>query len=206
MWIVLLVTCLSWFAWFPWVLYNTDWMGREVYGGDLAGGNMGQIQMYDRGVRVGSVGMVINSIVLLIVSLAIDPLAKKLGVNLLWGGVNLILGICLIMTAVISKVAESERRHGSTSPSSGITSASLAVFGILGLPLAVAYSISFAMTSIYSQGSGAGHGLSVGVLNLAICLPQMVVSLGSGPLDAALGGGNLPAFVVGAVVAFHGRV
>ncbi|CAN1328706.1 Sucrose transport protein SUC2 [Linum perenne] len=206
MWMLLLVTCLSWFAWFPWVLYNTDWMGREVYGGDLAGGNMGQIQMYDRGVRVGSVGMVINSIVLLIVSLAIDPLAKKLGVKLLWGGVNLILGICLVMTVVISKAAESERRHGSVSPSSGIKSASLAVFGILGLPLAVAYSIPFALASIYSQGSGAGQGLSVGVLNLAICLPQMVVSLGSGPLDAAFGGGNLPAFVVGAVVAFVSAV
>ncbi|CAN1809289.1 Sucrose transport protein SUC2 [Linum perenne] len=205
MWMLLLVTCLSWFAWFPWVLYNTDWMGREVYGGDLAGGNMGQIQMYDRGVRVGSIGMVINSIVLLIVSLAIDPLAKKLGVKLLWGGVNLILGICLVMTVVISKAAESERRHGNVSPSSGIKSASLAVFGILGLPLAVAYSIPFALASIYSQGSGAGQGLSVGVLNLAICLPQMVVSLGSGPLDAAFGGGNLPAFVVGAVVAFVRR-
>ncbi|CAN1324077.1 Sucrose transport protein SUC2 [Linum perenne] len=33
-WMLLLVTCLNWFAWFPWVLYNTDWMGREVYGGD----------------------------------------------------------------------------------------------------------------------------------------------------------------------------
>ncbi|CAN1328708.1 Sucrose transport protein SUC2 [Linum perenne] len=186
-WMLLLVTCLNWFAWFPWVLFDTDWMGREVYGG-----NMGQIQMYDRGVRVGSIGMVINSIVLLIVSLAIDPLAKKLGVKLLWGGVNLILGICLVMTVVISKAAESERRHGN--------------FGILGLPLAVAYSIPFALASIYSQGSGAGQGLSVGVLNLAICLPQMVVSLGSGPLDAAFGGGNLPAFVVGAVVAFVSAV
>ncbi|CAN1328705.1 Sucrose transport protein SUC2 [Linum perenne] len=209
MWMLLLVTCLSWFAWFPWVLYNTDWMGREVYGGDLAGGNMGQIQMYDRGVRVGSVGMVINSIVLLIVSLAIDPLAKKLGVKLLWGGVNLILGICLVMTVVISKAAESERRHGSVSPSSegmmgpssSVKSATLAVFGILGLPLAVTYSTPFAMASIYSRGSGAGQGLSLGVLNLAICLPQMVVSFASGPFDAAFGGGNLPAFVVGAVVA-----
>ncbi|CAN1811161.1 Sucrose transport protein SUC2 [Linum perenne] len=201
MWMLLLVTFLTWFAWFPWVLYNTDWMGREVYGGDLGGGNMGQIQKYDKGVRVGSVGMVINSIVLLIVSLAIDPLARKLGVKLLWGGVNLILGICLVMTVVISKAAESERRLGGTSPSLGIKSASLAVFGILGVPLAVAYSIPYAMASIYSQGSGAGQGLSVGVLNLAICLPQMVVSLGSGPLDAAFGGGNLPAFVVGAMVA-----
>ncbi|CAN1817925.1 Sucrose transport protein SUC2 [Linum perenne] len=202
-WMLLLVTCLNWFAWFPWVLYNTDWMGREVYGGD-SGTNLGQMQMYDRGVRAGSIGLMINSIVLLFVSLAVDPLARKLGAKFLWGGVNLILGICLAMTVVISRAAESERRHGGggyKGPSSGIKSASLAVFGILGLPLAVTYSIPFAMVSIYSQGSGAGQGFSLGVLNLAICLPQMVVSLGSGPFDALFGGGNSPAFVVGAVVA-----
>ncbi|CAN1249780.1 Sucrose transport protein SUC2 [Linum perenne] len=202
-WMLLLVTCLNWFAWFPWVLYNTDWMGREVYGGD-SGMNSSKIKMYDQGVRAGSIGLMINSIILLIVSLAIDPLARKLGAKILWGGVNLILGICLAMTVVISKAAESERRHGGggyTGPSSGIKSASLAVFGILGLPLAVTYSIPFAMMSIYSQGSGAGQGFSQGVLNLAICLPQMVVSLGSGPFDALFGGGNSPAFVLGAVVA-----
>ncbi|CAN1195929.1 Sucrose transport protein SUC2 [Linum perenne] len=202
-WMLLLVTCLNWFAWFPWVLYNTDWMGREVYGGD-SGMNLGQMQMYDRGVRAGSIGLMINSIVLLFVSLAVDPLARKLGAKFLWGGVNLILGICLAMTVVISRAAESERRHGGggyTGPSSGIKSASLAVFGILGLPLAVTYSIPFAMMSIYSQGSGAGQGFSLGVLNLAICLPQMVVSLGSGPFDALFGGGNSPAFVLGTVVA-----
>ncbi|CAN1334399.1 Sucrose transport protein SUC2 [Linum perenne] len=162
MWMLLLLTCLNWFAWFPWVLYNTDWMGREVYGGD-SGMNSGQIQMYDRGVRAGSIGLMINSIVLLIVSLAIDPLARKLGAKFMWGGVNLILGICLAMIVVISKAAESERRHGGggyTGPSSGIKSASLAVFGILGLPLAVMYNIPFAMVSIYSQGSGAGQWFS----------------------------------------------
>ncbi|CAN1129491.1 Sucrose transport protein SUC2 [Linum perenne] len=202
-WMLLLVTCLNWFAWFPWVLYNTDWMGREVYGGDSEM-NSSQIQLYDRGVRAGSIGLMINSIVLLIVSLAIDPLARKLGAKFLWGGVNLILGICLAMTVFISKAAESERQHGGggyTGPSPSIKSASLAVFSILGLPLAVTYSIPFAMVSIYSQGSGAGQGFSLGVLNLAICLPQMVVSLGSGPFDALFGGGNSPAFVLGAVVA-----
>ncbi|CAN1164058.1 Sucrose transport protein SUC2 [Linum perenne] len=175
----------------------------EANEGRLDSGDV-NMQMYDRGVRVGSIGLMINSIVLLIVSLAIDPLARKLGAKFLWGGVNLILGICLAMTVVISKAAESERRHGGggyTGPSSGIKSASLAVYGILGLPLAVTYSIPFAMVSIYSQGSGTGQGFSLGVLNLAICLPQMVVSLGSGPFDALFGGGNSPAFVVGAVVA-----
>jgi len=44
-------------------------------------------------------------------------------------------------------------------------------------------------------------GLSLGVLNIAICIPQMIVSFSSGPLDAQFGGGNLPSFVVGAIAA-----
>ncbi|CAN1809287.1 Sucrose transport protein SUC5 [Linum perenne] len=203
-WMLLLVTCLNWFAWFPWVLYSTDWVGREVYGGRYDG-TPSQVLLYDRGVQVGSVGLMINSIVLLIVALAIDLLARKLGVWFLWGFVNLVLGICLAMTVVISMAAKSERDEGGT-VSSGIKSATLAVFGVLGLPLAVTYNIPFAMGSIYSQESGTGQGMSVGVLNLAICLPQVVISLGSGPLVAAFGGGNLPAFMVGAVAAIVSAV
>ncbi|CAN0838249.1 Sucrose transport protein SUC2 [Linum grandiflorum] len=197
MWMLLLVTFLNWFAWFPWVLYDTDWMGREVYGGN----DSDKLTLYEKGIQAGSWGLMINSIVLLVCSFAIEPLAKKLGVKFLWGGVNLILGICLAMTVLITKQAKADRRHGAVMPSSAVMRGAMAVFGILGLPLAVTYSIPFAMASIYSHGSGAGQGLSLGVLNLAICLPQMVISFASGPFDAALGGGNLPAFVVGAVVA-----
>ncbi|GAB2236118.1 hypothetical protein Droror1_Dr00027855, partial [Drosera rotundifolia] len=41
-------------------------------------------------------------------------------------------------------------------------------------------------------------GLSLGVPNVAIVIPQMPVSLISGPLDALFGGGNSPAFALGA--------
>lgn len=33
MWILLLVTALNWVAWFPFLLYDTDWLGK-VYSGD----------------------------------------------------------------------------------------------------------------------------------------------------------------------------
>ncbi|KAJ6379402.1 hypothetical protein OIU76_016104 [Salix suchowensis] len=66
---------------------------------------------------------------------------------------------------------------------------------------AITYSIPFALASIFSNTSGAGQGLSLGVLNLSIVIPQMVVSVAAGPWDALFGGGNLPAFVVGAVAA-----
>ncbi|KAL3845599.1 hypothetical protein ACJIZ3_003002 [Penstemon smallii] len=204
MWILLLVTCLNWIAWFPFLLFDTDWMGREVYGGKVGE------KMYDHGVRAGALGLMINAVVLGISSLGVQSLARGIGgVKRVWGGVNFLLAFCLAMTVVITKSAEHTRRfvggNGGAAtlqpPEISVKIGALALFGALGIPMAVTFSVPFALASIYSSDSGAGQGLSLGVLNLAIVIPQMVVSVASGPWDAIFGGGNLPAFVVGAVAA-----
>ncbi|KAK9912813.1 hypothetical protein M0R45_036653 [Rubus argutus] len=204
MWVLLLVTCLNWIAWFPFLLFDTDWMGREVYGGEVGKG-----RLYDLGVRAGALGLMLNSVVLGCVSLGIETVARALGgVKRLWGIVNFLLAICLAMTVLVTKLAESSR-HGTTvvaeaeppPPLGGIKAGALALFAVLGIPQAVTYSVPFALASIFCSNSGAGQGLSLGVLNLAIVVPQMVVSVASGPWDALFGGGNLPAFVLGAIAA-----
>ncbi|TKY51510.1 Sucrose transport protein SUC2 [Spatholobus suberectus] len=205
MWILLLVTCLNWIAWFPFLLFDTDWMGKEVYGGTV-----GEGKAYDRGVRAGALGLMLNSVVLGATSLGVEVLARGVGgVKRLWGIVNFLLAICLAMTVLVTKLAEHSRRYTvlpnghkePLPPPGGVNAGALALFAVLGIPLAITYSIPFALASIFSSTSGAGQGLSLGVLNLAIVIPQMVVSVTSGPWDALFGGGNLPAFVVGAVAA-----
>ncbi|KAK7270386.1 hypothetical protein RIF29_23480 [Crotalaria pallida] len=207
MWILLLVTCLNWIAWFPFLLFDTDWMGKEVYGGTVGDGKASAA--YDRGVRAGALGLMLNSVVLGVTSLGVEFLARAVGgVKRLWGIVNFLLAVCLAMTVLVTKLAEHSRQfpggdhHADPyKPSAGIKAGALALFSVLGIPLAITYSIPFALASIFSISSGAGQGLSLGVLNLAIVIPQMIVSVLSGPWDAAFGGGNLPAFVVGAVAA-----
>ncbi|KAL8167040.1 hypothetical protein V2J09_008539 [Rumex salicifolius] len=205
MWILLLVTCLNWIAWFPFLLFDTDWMGKEVYGGTPGQGNN-----YDMGVRAGALGLMLNSVVLGVTSLALEPLARWVGgAKRLWGIVNLTLAVCLSMTVLITKMAEAARHQAGplalgaepALPPGNIKAGALALFSLLGIPLAITYSIPFALASIFSSSSGAGQGLSLGVLNLAIVVPQMFVSVTNGPWDALFGGGNLPAFVVGAVAA-----
>ncbi|XP_028794475.1 sucrose transport protein [Neltuma alba] len=202
MWILLLVTCLNWIAWFPFLLFDTDWMGKEVYGGKA-----GEGKAYDRGVRAGALGLMLNSVVLGVVSLGVEVLARAVGgPKRLWGIVNFILAVCLALTVLVTKLAEHSRQFAPGSqdplpPSTGIKAGALTLFAVLGIPLAITYSIPFALASIFSTSSGAGQGLSLGVLNLAIVIPQMFVSVVSGPWDAAFGGGNLPAFVVGAISA-----
>ncbi|KAK6228031.1 hypothetical protein SCA6_000371 [Theobroma cacao] len=202
MWILLLVTCLNWIAWFPFLLYDTDWMGREIYGG-YVDGNATQQKLYDDGVRAGALGLMINSIVLGFTSLGLENVGRLVGgVTNLWGGVNFILAACLASTVWITKIVEAWRdKHGLLAPPNNIKGPALTIFGLLGIPQAVTYSIPFALTSIYCSTSGGGQGLALGVLNMSIVIPQMFISVVSGPLDAAFGGGNLPAFVLGSIVA-----
>ncbi|ESQ29622.1 hypothetical protein EUTSA_v10023799mg [Eutrema salsugineum] len=203
MWMLIIVTALNWIAWFPFLLFDTDWMGREVYGGDSAGD--GKLKsLYNQGVHVGALGLMINAIVLGFMSLGIEWIGRKMGgAKRLWGVVNFILAVCLAMTVLVTKLAEAHRKTAGAyaGPTEGNRAGALTLFAILGIPLAVTFSIPFALASIISSDSGAGQGLSLGVLNLAIVIPQMFVSLGGGPFDALFGGGNLPGFVVGAIAA-----
>ncbi|KAK9162126.1 hypothetical protein Syun_003028 [Stephania yunnanensis] len=193
MWVLLIVTCLNWVAWFPFLLFDTDWMGREVYGGKVGEGSN---NLYALGVRAGSLGLMLNSIVLGFMSLGVEFLGRRMGgAKRLWGVVNFVLAICLGLTVLITKLAGKERSHRGGGVHAMPSTGSQAFW------LVITYSIPFAMASIFSSSSGAGQGLSLGVLNLAIVVPQMVVSILSGPWDALFGGGNLPAFVVGAIAA-----
>ena len=210
MWLLFLVTALNWIAWFPFLMYNTDWVGKEVYGGKVdETANPREKSLYESGVRAGSLGLMLTAITLGVTSLGIDHLSKWLGgARKLWGILNFVLAICLAGTVWITKSAENARKNmpPGAMPPSNIKGGVLALFSATGIPQAATFSIPFAIASMFSSDSGAGHGLSLGVMNLAIVLPQMVVASISGPLDNAFGGGNLPAFVLGAISATFSAV
>ncbi|MFS7901882.1 putative MFS transporter superfamily [Helianthus anomalus] len=196
MWILLLVTFFNWLAWFPFLLFDTDWMGKDIYGGKLGA------QLYNRGVRAGALGLMLNSVVSGLASLCIERLSRWVGgVKRLWGGMNFLLAVCLAMTLVVTHMARSEPEFAKATPKTGVVGLALATFAVLGAPLAVTFSVPCALASIFCNNSRAGQGLSLGVLNLAVVIPQIVVSLLSGPWDSLMGGGNMPAFAVGAVAA-----
>ncbi|KAG9131652.1 hypothetical protein Leryth_009402 [Lithospermum erythrorhizon] len=187
MWILLAVTCMNWIAWFPWLLYNTDWMGKEVFGGVI--GNAA----YGLGVQSGSMGLMLNSVVLLFVSIAIVFVSGGAnGVKIVWGVSNFAMAICFAMTLYVTKQAEHSRHYNAQGvalpPTSHVKDSALAIFSVLGAPIAVTFSIPFAMASMYCMSSTGGPGqdamyfwlrcslsqaiLPLGVLNLAIVIPQ----------------------------------
>ncbi|XP_050236961.1 sucrose transport protein SUC3 isoform X2 [Mercurialis annua] len=205
---VLVVMALTWLSWFPFFLFDTDWMGREVYHGDPKG-NSGEVKLYDQGVREGAFGLLLNSVVLGISSFLIEPMCQKLGPRLVWALSNFIVFASMAVTAIISLISVGEysgRIEHVIGGNAAIRIASLIVFALLGFPLAITYSVPFSVTAELTADSGGGQGLAIGVLNLAIVVPQMVISLGAGPWDALFGGGNIPAFVLASVCALAAGV
>ncbi|KAH9624840.1 hypothetical protein KSS87_000421 [Heliosperma pusillum] len=187
MWILLMVTCLNWIAWFPFLLFDTDWMGKEIYGGKV-----GEGKAYDMGVHAGALGLMIQSVVLGVMSLGIEALARLLrGVKRLWGVVNILLAISLAMMVWVTKSAEHYRAtlHLAASvdpppPPAAVKGGALAIFAVLGVPLAITYSIPFALASIFSASSGSGQGAVAAVASSILSFTM----LPSPPPDIKIGG------------------
>ncbi|VAI63568.1 unnamed protein product [Triticum turgidum subsp. durum] len=175
MYSVLLVMALTWLSWFPFFLFDTDWMGREVYHGDPKG-NASERKAYDDGVREGAFGLLLNSVVLGIGSFLIDPLCRMIGARLVWAISNFIVFACMLATTILSWISydlySSKLQHIVGADKTVKTSA-LILFSLLGLPLSITYSVPFSVTAELTAGTGGGQGLATGVLNLAIVAPQV---------------------------------
>uniref|UniRef100_A0A803MRC3 Uncharacterized protein n=1 Tax=Chenopodium quinoa TaxID=63459 RepID=A0A803MRC3_CHEQI len=166
-WLILSVTALTWVGWFPFLLFDTDWMGREVYGGDPDEG-----KLYHQGVSTGALGLMLQSVILGITSVLMEKLCRKLGSGILWGVSNIVMSLCFVAMLVIAFVVSKVDSTGSAGPPNGAVIAAVTVFTILGMPLAVTYSVPYALISSRIESLGLGQGLSMGVLNLAIVIPQ----------------------------------
>uniref|UniRef100_A0A453Q5L6 Uncharacterized protein n=1 Tax=Aegilops tauschii subsp. strangulata TaxID=200361 RepID=A0A453Q5L6_AEGTS len=148
-------------SWFPFFLFDTDWMGREVYHGDPKG-NASERKAYDDGVREGAFGLLLNSVVLGIGSFLIDPLCRMIGARLVWAISNFIVFACMLATTILSWISydlySSKLQHIVGADKTVKTSA-LILFSLLGLPLSITYSVPFSVTAELTAGTGGGQGL-----------------------------------------------
>ncbi|XP_051123983.1 sucrose transport protein SUC2-like [Andrographis paniculata] len=204
------ITALSWIGIFPFMLYSTDWMGKEVFGGEPSG-TAQQVAVYDRGVHAGSLGLMFSVLVMGAASLLLEPLALILGtLQRLWCAGNFILALCMGLTIVLSKMAYNVRiAAGGTLPDRppmDVTVLCFLLMATFGVPQAILCSIPFALACIYSRDTGTGQGLTLGLLNLAIVVPQVGVTVISGPLDELFSNSNLPGFVLGGIAAVIGGI
>ncbi|KAG6497682.1 hypothetical protein ZIOFF_045586 [Zingiber officinale] len=192
-------------SWFPFLLYDTDWMGREVYHGNPRGTDA-QIDAYNQGVREGAVGLLLNSVVLGLSSFIIEPMCRKVTPRAVWvfSSFFVFLGmtaICLTSVWSLKKFSQGSIQLA-ISADTDVKVVSLVIFAALGLPLAVLFSVPFAVASQLAAKVDGGQGLCIGVLNISIVIPQVIIALGAGPWDAIFDQGNLPAFALASAFAF----
>ncbi|KAK8948283.1 Sucrose transport protein SUT1 [Platanthera guangdongensis] len=205
---VLIVTSLTWLAWFPFLLYDTDWMGREIFHGD-PDGTKAEVDAYNQGVQKGAFGLLLNSIVLGISSMFLEPICRKFTSRIVWVIGNFTLFIAMVIV-IIPSMASSKVNNGNYKSAvvgelDGGKIGALVIFAVLGFPLAILYSIPFASASQLAINEGGNRqGLCIGILNISIVVPQVIVALGAGPWDAIFGTGNIPAFAVSSVIALVG--
>ncbi|KAF8723370.1 hypothetical protein HU200_021895 [Digitaria exilis] len=205
---VLIVTGLTWLSWFPFILFDTDWMGREMYHG-RPDGSPAEIASFQEGVRQGAFGLLLNSVVLGFSSFLIEPMCRKLTAKVVWVMSSFIVCVAMAMVTVLSSWSLGDiggNVQDAAAVDKGLKSAALALFVSLGFPFAVLCSVPFAVTAQLAASKGGGQGLCTGVLNISIVIPQMIIAVGSGPWDELFGKGNIPAFGVASVFAFTSAV
>ncbi|THU68510.1 hypothetical protein C4D60_Mb08t04640 [Musa balbisiana] len=162
-WTVLIVTALTWIGWFPFILFDTDWMGQEMYKG-----NPNEGQNYQTGVRMGATGLMLNSTVVGCTSVVLEKLCRKWGAGLTWGIANIFMFLCFLAMLITSSLAKNVEYPEDGLPPDGVVIAALVIFTVLG----VTYTIPYAMISACIEPLGLGQGLAMGILNLAIVIPQ----------------------------------
>ncbi|XBI86379.1 hypothetical protein VPH35_094347 [Triticum aestivum] len=198
---VLAVTAVTWLAWFPFIQYGTDWMGREIYHGEPQGP---KVSVYYAGVREGAVGLLLSSICLLAAAFNTPHLCGRLTSRVVWSLSNFILfGIMtamVILGLVSTKGYNASFTAGLTGPDPKLRVIALSLFALIGIPQAVLFTVPWAVAS--KVADDGGQGLAIGVLNIAIVVPQLIIVLTVGPINKAFGKGNTPAFGIGCAFAF----
>lgn len=92
MWCIFFVIVFMWIVWFLFFFFDMDWMGCEVYGGELLD-LLKSVWYYD-GVYMGFLGLLLNFVVLGLLLFVIDFVCRKLGFSYVWGIVNMIMVVC----------------------------------------------------------------------------------------------------------------
>ena len=136
---VLVVTGLTWLSWFPFILFDTDWMGREMYHG-RPDGSPAEIAAFQEGVRQGAFGLLLNSVLLGVSSFTIEPMCRKLGPRTVWVVSQVLVCIAMALVAILGSWSLGDfggNVQDAAATEKGLKAAALALFVSLGLPFAV---------------------------------------------------------------------
>ncbi|CAL9037453.1 unnamed protein product, partial [Musa banksii] len=123
-------------GWFPFILFDTDWMGQE-----MCKGNPNEGKNYQTGVRMGAPGLM------------------KWGAGLTWGIANIFMYLWFLAMLIISSLAKNVEYPEDGLPPYGVVIAALVIFTVLGyFFFCRSHTIPYAMISACIEPLGLGQG------------------------------------------------
>eukprot|EP01114_Cavostelium_apophysatum_P015020 TRINITY_DN4012_c1_g1_i1.p2 TRINITY_DN4012_c1_g1~~TRINITY_DN4012_c1_g1_i1.p2 ORF type:complete len:252 (-),score=58.83 TRINITY_DN4012_c1_g1_i1:44-799(-) len=178
-----ITTFFTWVGWFTFFLYITTWMAVNIYGGDpVAPDDSPQKNLFDQGVRNGAFALILNSAVSMVFSLLCPPLIRWVGLRVIWFFALVVMVACLFMPLFVkSKVAAD------------------ILIAAYGVPWTIVLVAPFLVVA--SSVEETDVGLYLGVCNIFVVLPQLLVSAGIGTVIEYFKGDVAYALAVGGVSA-----
>ncbi|KYQ91309.1 suc1-sucrose proton symporter [Tieghemostelium lacteum] len=159
------VQFFSWIGWFSFILFATTWVGVNVYGGNPdAPEGTEERERFQLGVRIGSLGLTFSSLLNILISFLIPLLFKLVGIKIVYFVGTLIQAVTFLLFFFLqSKIA------------------ALVLITFTGIPWSIVMIVPFAIVGLganETQYSTENSGLQIGILNIFIVLPQLLVAVG----------------------------
>ncbi|KAJ5070194.1 hypothetical protein M0811_11223 [Anaeramoeba ignava] len=189
--LVNLVNFLSWIGWYCFFMYGTDWFGSRIYNGKPKNPcpdypKHSDCLKYEKGVARGSLALTFESGLCLILSPFVPRIIDKIGIKITYFIGQVVFGIVLCLTVFVRNEA-----------------VAMIMFAFVGIPLATTMIIPY--TIIGKLAPKKDNGLFMGIRNLFVVIPQLIVSLTMGALVSHPFKGNSSwAMFVGGIFEFVG--
>ena len=151
---ICLVEFFNWIGWFCYLIYITSWVGADVFGGSP------DSPEFNEGVRYASLGLALQNVVTTFFSLLLPPIMRVIGPKATWLIGQVILGILLCSTLLISY--------------SGFKLGAVALIGCLGIPWSITMVVPPYLVGRFATDDDGGA--QMGVLNMFVVIPQLVTS------------------------------
>jgi solute carrier family 45 protein 1/2/4 len=166
-----------WYSWFSYLVYLVPYVGVTLFEGAAAS------EEYNRGVRLANAGLAINSGVTMLSSFVLGQTSGRLRCKRVYQVCLLVQLMLMLWLLFLRPGCESEL---------------LACLGMFGVPWAAALILPYSIAGRCCQDSHS-RGASMSLLNVSICLPQIMVSASSALL-LKLAAGDLRVMFIASIV------
>jgi solute carrier family 45, member 1/2/4 len=173
--VIFIGSCLSWFGWYSALIYQSHFVSHEIRQTEEIGDE-----------RQAMLGMMMGSIISSIVSLVLPLVTRNVFESLyVWGSACRLLGVLLCLSPILKWT--------------GSVDIGVLWLGMFGLVYAVSNSVPFSL--IGSNVDEKHRGSILGLLNVAICIPQIITAIFGGPINSEFHS-DIPCFLIGGFCSF----